>query len=118
VVCEDIDADIDAGKIAPDTRLPSEAELDRPVRRGPRHGEERLELQWVNRGRVIARLGDRTVTVGGEALLEHDPDYMIYARYITAWDDGALLGEDEKARLLEQVVEEAARRGWKFEIEW
>jgi hypothetical protein len=88
-----------------------------PARHASRR-EERLELQWVNRGRVIARFGDRTVTVGGEALLEHDPDYMIYARYITAWDDGAPLGEDEKARLLEQVVEEAARRGWNFEIEW
>jgi hypothetical protein len=77
-----------------------------------------LELQWVNRGRVIARVGDRTVTVGGEALFEPDADYVIYAQYLTAWDDGALLGEDEKARLLDQVVEEAARRGWKFEIEW
>jgi hypothetical protein len=77
-----------------------------------------LELQWVNRGRVIARVGDGTVTVGGEALFEPDADYVIYAQYLTAWDDGALLGEDEKARLLDQVVEEAARRGWKFEIEW
>jgi hypothetical protein len=76
-----------------------------------------LELDWINRGRVIARLGDRTVTTGGEALVEPDPDYMIYARSITAWDDGEPLGEDEKARLLDQVVEEAARRGWKFEIE-
>jgi hypothetical protein len=77
-----------------------------------------LELRWVNRGRVIARVGDRTVTVGGEALFEPDADYVIYAQYLTAWDDGALLGEDTKERLLDQVVEEAARRGWKFEIEW
>jgi hypothetical protein len=77
-----------------------------------------LDLRWVNRGRVIARVGDRTITVHGEALLAHNPDYMIYARYTTAWDDGALLGEDEKARLLDQVVEEAARLGWKFQIEW
>jgi hypothetical protein len=67
---------------------------------------------------VIARVGDRTITVHGEALLACNPDYMIYARHITAWDDGALLGEDEKARLLDQVVEEAARLGWKFQIEW
>lgn len=72
----------------------------------------------MNRGRVIARVGDRTVTVGGEALFEPDADYVIYAQYLTAWDDGALLGEDAKERLLDQVVEEAARRGWKFEIEW
>jgi hypothetical protein len=34
---------------------------------------------------------------------------MIYARYINAWDDGTPLGE-EKTALLDQVVEEAARR--------
>ena len=72
----------------------------------------------MRRGRVIARGGDRTITLHGKALLARNPDYMIYARYITAWDDGALLGEDEKARLLDQVVEEAARLGWKFQIEW
>jgi len=35
---------------------------------------------------------------------------MIYARYINAWDDGTPLGEEKKTALLDQVVEEAARR--------
>jgi hypothetical protein len=77
-----------------------------------------LELSWVSRGRVIARIGDRLITIAGEALLEHDPDYLIYARYIKAWDDGTLLTEAEKVRILDDVVEEAASRGWKFDIQW
>jgi hypothetical protein len=42
---------------------------------------------------------------------------VIYARYITTWDDGATLGDEEQAELLDEVVDEAARPGCKFEIE-
>jgi hypothetical protein len=77
-----------------------------------------LELRWVSRGRVIAQVGDRSITVWGEALLEHDPDYLIHAKSVRAWDDGTLLAEDEKSGILDDVVEEAARRGWKFSIQW
>jgi hypothetical protein len=63
-------------------------------------------------------VGRKTLHVGGEALLEGDPDYTIYADYITHWEDGTPLSEDEKAAILDDVVAEAARRGWKFEISW
>lgn len=36
----------------------------------------------------------------------------------TAWDDGATLTDEEQAELLDEVVDEAARQGWKIEIEW
>jgi Immunity protein 74 len=77
-----------------------------------------IEITWVNRGLVIAYVDGRAVRIGGEVLLEHDPDYMIYARSVTAWDDGTPLSGEEQAELLDEVVDEAARHGWKFEISW
>jgi hypothetical protein len=52
--------------------------------------------------------------------LAHWPDisYVIYARWITAWDDGTALSDEERAELLNEVVDEAARRSWMFEIDW
>jgi hypothetical protein len=77
-----------------------------------------VELIWGDRGHVTVKFDDRPLTIWGEMLLEHSPDFMIYARAINAWDDGTPLGEDEKADLLDQVVEEAAKLGAKFEIQW
>ena len=77
-----------------------------------------MELIWGDRGHVTVKVDGRPLRVAGEILLEHNPDFMIYARYINAWDDGTPLGEDDKTDLLDQVVEEAARRGYRFEIEW
>jgi hypothetical protein len=80
--------------------------------------EPKAELRWVNRGLVVARFGDKSVQVGGEAMLARDPDYVIYASTITTWDDGSPIGGDELADVLDRVVEAASRRGWKFEVEW
>ena len=46
-------------------------------------GELFLDITWVNRGLVIARADDRTLRVGGEWRLQHNPDFMIYARTVT-----------------------------------
>ena len=77
-----------------------------------------LDITWVNRGLVIARVNDRTLQVRGEWLLEHNPDFMIYARSVTSWDDGTPISEEERAKILDEVVDVAAERGWKFEISW
>lgn len=77
-----------------------------------------IDITWVNRGLVIAHIDSRALHVGGEWLLEHDPDFVIYARTVTAWHDGTPLSEEEQAELLDEIVDEAARHGWKFEISW
>jgi hypothetical protein len=77
-----------------------------------------LEITWVNRGLIIVRINNKSVEVGGEVLLEHDPDFMIFARSVTKWSDGTPITEAEKVALLDEVVKVAAERGWKFEISW
>jgi Immunity protein 74 len=77
-----------------------------------------VDISWVDRGLVIVRSGDKTLHVGGEALLEGHPDFLIYARYINHWEDGTSISDEEKADVLDRLVEEAVKRGWKFEIEW
>ena len=77
-----------------------------------------VDITWINRGLVIAHIDGRALHVRGEWLLERDPDFMIYARSVTTWHDGTPLGEEEQAELLDEIVDEAARHGWKFEISW
>jgi len=77
-----------------------------------------MEIEWVGRGLVIARIGERSFRVGGEYLVNHDPDFLIYARTVTSWDDGTPISELERAALLDEVVDVAARQGWKFSISW
>jgi uncharacterized protein YeaC (DUF1315 family) len=81
-----------------------------------------VDIRWVNRGLVVVSVGKwprkKTLHVGGEALLAHDPDYLIYARSITHWEDGTAISDEEKAEVLDRLIGEAAKRGWKFEIEW
>lgn len=65
----------------------------------------------------MADVGGRTLRVTGEALLDRNPDFMIYSRYIGHGEDGTPLTGREKDHVLGEVVAEAARRGWIFEIE-
>ena len=77
-----------------------------------------VELTWDMRT-VIAHIDGRTLRIGGEVFGDWpDISYVIYARSITAWDDGTTLSNEEQAELLNEVVDGAARCGWKFEIEW
>ena len=77
-----------------------------------------MEITWVNRGLIIVRVNNKSMEVGGEVLLEHDPDFLIFARSVTRWADGTPITEEEKAALLDELVDAAAERGWKFEISW
>jgi Immunity protein 74 len=81
-----------------------------------------VDISWVDRGSVIVSVGRwprrKKLRVAGEYLLARDPDFLIYARYITHWEDGTAISDEEQADVLDRVVDEAAKRGWKFEIEW
>lgn len=78
-----------------------------------------VDLTWDTYS-VIAHVNGRTLRVGGEHVVGDWPDtsYVIYARYITAWDDGTPLSDEEQAELLDEIVDEAARHSWRFEINW
>jgi hypothetical protein len=60
----------------------------------------------------------RAAEVGGEALLAGDPDFVVYANSLTAWSVGTPMTAEEKVELLDDLVDEVRRRGWKFEIAW
>jgi hypothetical protein len=77
-----------------------------------------VEMTWVSPGLVIAKIENRTLRVGGEAIIEGPVNFVIYARYLTHWEDGTPIGDDEKAIVLDRVVDASADRGWTFEIEW
>ncbi len=81
-----------------------------------------MDINWVDRGSVMVRVGrwprKKTLRVAGEALLAHDPDFLTYAQYITHWEDGTPISDEEKAEVLDRVIDEAAKQGWKFEVEW
>jgi hypothetical protein len=75
-----------------------------------------MRLRWVSRGTVYADIADRTLRIPGE-LIGNDPDFLIYPQYIKAWDDGTPLSDKEKDAILANVVIEAAKNGWTFEVE-
>lgn len=81
-----------------------------------------MELQWVGKGYLIAKTEGRSIQIGGEwydGFLDRlRPDFLIYARSVKAWDDGRSISESEKVELLDEVVDEAARQGWKLDISW
>ena len=79
--------------------------------------DKSIELTWDMRT-LIAHIDGRALRIGGENFGDWPhTSYVIYARYITAWSDGTTLSDEEKAELLDEVVDEAARRGWKVEID-
>jgi hypothetical protein len=72
-----------------------------------------VDISWVNRGSVVVRVErwprKKTLHVAGEALLAHDPDYLIYAEYITHWEDGTPISDEGKAEVLDRLIDEAAK---------
>lgn len=93
------------------------AELTSRRLQNDRMSKRSVDLTWDKRT-AVAHVNGRTLRVGGEPAGDWpDISYTIYARYITAWDDGAPLSDEEQAELLDEIVDEAARRGWKFEVD-
>jgi hypothetical protein len=68
-----------------------------------------MEIEWVSPWLMIARIGDRSIRVEGE-VVNHNPDFLIYARGVTSWDDGTQISESERAALLDEVVDGVAAR--------
>jgi Immunity protein 74 len=75
-----------------------------------------VEIEWNHPHRVIVRVDGKALQVGGEGLFDRNPDFLIYPSSVTHWEDGSAITAGERGRLLEDLVAEAARRGWKFEI--
>ncbi len=76
-----------------------------------------MRLDWPSRGTVLAHVEGRTLRISGEALLEGNPDFLIYPQYIVEWEDEGPISVEERDAILADVIMEAAKRGWKFEIE-
>lgn len=77
-----------------------------------------MKIEWKSPGLVIVRVNGRILRVGGEGLFDRDPDFVIYPSFITHWEGGSAITDEEKAAVLDELVDEAAKRGWKFEIQW
>ena len=75
-----------------------------------------MEIEWNHPHRVIVRVDGKILLVGGEGLFDRNPDFLIYPSSITHWEDGSAITEDERRGLLEDLVAEAARRGWEFKV--
>lgn len=59
-----------------------------------------MQLRWVSRGTVYAIIDGRTLRISGEALLEGDPDFLIYPQYMNRREDGSPLPGEERAVFL------------------
>jgi hypothetical protein len=77
-----------------------------------------VHIAWVDPHNVAVRINGRHLHIGGEGLLGDETDFVIYAAFIRQWDDGTPMSDEVKAATLDQVVDEAAARGWRFEIVW
>lgn len=75
-----------------------------------------MELRWPSRGTVLADVDGKVLRVVGEAMLERQPDFLIFPEYITHWEDSTQLEGIEKVDVIDRIIEEAADRGWKFEV--
>ena len=79
-------------------------------------------IEEMTRGHIRLRVGDRTVTVGGEMLLSGhgSPNYVIYLNSIRAWDvPNAHIAIDEagQLRIIDLLREEMRKRNMSIEIE-
>ena len=61
----------------------------------------------------------RPVTVAGEMLvpMEGQPDFVVFSGMLKAWGDGTAISADDKARILEAILREAAAQKVRVEID-
>ena len=76
-----------------------------------------MDLTWMDPHNIAVQIDGRHLHISGEGLGE-DAGFVIYAASIHQWDDGTPMSGEVKAATLDQVVQEAATRGWRFEIVW
>lgn len=67
---------------------------------------------------IAVQVDGRQLRISGEGLMGEENGFVMYAAYIRQWDDGTPMSDDVKVSILDQVVAEAARRGWIFEVVW
>ena len=77
-----------------------------------------MHITWIDPHNIAVQTGGRHLHISGEGLLGEDARFVIYTACIKQWDDGTPMSDEVKAATLDQVVQEAATRGWKFEIVW
>ena len=77
-----------------------------------------MHISWTGPHNIAVQTGGRHLHIGGEGLLGDGTGFVIYAAYVRQWDDGTPISDEERAATLDQVVQEAATRGWRFEIVW
>ena len=51
-----------------------------------------------------------------EVIPDPAPDFEVCSGSIKTWDDGQPVTESEKQEIIQTIVEEAKRKGWKIEI--
>lgn len=77
-----------------------------------------MEIEWPSPQPIKVKVNGRTLRISGEGLFDRNPDFVIYPSFITHWEDGTSITDEEKVEVLDNLVNEAAMRGWKFEIFW
>ena len=76
-----------------------------------------VQLRWEGLHGLIAMIDGRWVRIPVENLLNDDPEFVVMPKYLTHWGDGTALTPEEKRMVLDEFVNEATRRGWKFEVD-
>ena len=73
----------------------------------------------LSRSRLQIVVDGRPVTVPGEMLvpMEGQPDFVVFSGMLKAWDDGTPISAEEKRRILEEVLGDAAVRGLRIAID-
>ena len=77
-----------------------------------------MHITWMDPQNIAVQIDGRHLHISGEGLVGEGTGFVIYAAYIQQWDDGTPMSKEVKAATLDQVVHEAARRGWRFQIVW
>jgi len=81
-----------------------------------------MELEEITRGHLRVKVGDKSVTIHGEAFLRGygSPDFVLYQNSIEKWDapnNEENVSSIEKDQLLQFLKEEFLRRKMFLEIE-
>jgi hypothetical protein len=84
--------------------------------------ERVIQILSMTRGEIRARVGDRSVTIEGEAFLRGygSPDFVIYPKMLRAWDpphEKEPLEEETKASIFEEIKQLLAERGVIVEVD-